>query len=134
MYVFSFDERLSMSFPEERLRGGQSHVVVVDEDLAEDGGRAEQQRDELPQQDRLPNIAAIRVRYITKYCSLFFLEIFGAWVWLITPCYVVTLVISTRSQEPIEFKRGLNALKHGKHAVRSLVCNARMRGEEAVTA
>ena len=48
-----------MSFPEERLRGGESHVVVVDEDLAEDGGRAEQQRDELPQQDRLPNVAAI---------------------------------------------------------------------------
>ena len=50
-----------MSFPEERLGSGQSHVVVVDEDLAEDGGGAEQQRDELPQQDGLPNVAAMRI-------------------------------------------------------------------------
>ena len=46
------------SVPEERLRGGQSDVVVVDEDLAEDGRRAQQQRDQLTQQDRLPNVAA----------------------------------------------------------------------------
>ena len=52
-------------FPEERLGGWQADVVVVDEDLAEDGGRAEQQRDELTQQDRLPHVAEMKVNTFT---------------------------------------------------------------------